>query len=453
MYQFTPTQIVTELDRHIIKQDKAKKAVAIALRNRWRRQQVPDDLREEIVPNNIIMIGPTGVGKTEIARRLSRLVSAPFVKVEASNYTEVGYMGRDVESIIRDLVEISVSMVTTEHKERVATQAVDRVEERLLDLLMPAPPPPPTDGQGDPDAADRRERTREKLRLRLKAGDLDERNITVKTDPPASPMIEILSKTGLEDFNISMPGAGGQGINPFMPRQQKERDVTVREARRILEEEETTKLLDMDKVVEEAKHRAESTGMVFVDEIDKIAGKSVHTSGPDVSREGVQRDLLPIVEGAAVNTRYGVIHTDHILFVAAGAFNVAKPSDLIPEFQGRFPIRVELSSLGQEEFERILLETDASLILQYTALLAAEGCKLEFEPGAITEIARVAFTANEQSENIGARRLQTVMATLLEDVLFGLPESGLSKVVFSADDVRQTMDSILADEDLTRYIL
>jgi ATP-dependent HslUV protease ATP-binding subunit HslU len=452
MNQYTPRQIVRELDRHIIKQDNAKKAVAIALRNRWRRQQVSEDLREEIVPNNIIMIGPTGVGKTEIARRLARLVNAPFVKVEASNYTEVGYMGRDVESIVRDLVEISVSMVTAEHKQRVAVQAVERVEERLLDLLMPAPTQAPPDAEDPAAATERRERTREKLRTLLRNGAMDDRKITVKTSPPSSPMIEIFSKSGLDDFNIQMPG-GGAGFNPFAPRQQKEREVTVAEARRLLEEEETNNLLDMEKVVEEAKNRAESNGLVFVDEIDKIAGKAVHTTGPDVSREGVQRDLLPIVEGAAVNTRYGVVHTDHVLFIAAGAFNVAKPSDLIPEFQGRFPIRVELSSLGQEEFERILCEPDASLIQQYTALLEAEDCELQFEKEAISEIARVAFTANERSENIGARRLQTVMATLLEDVLFDLPESGVRKVVFSADDVRQTMDSILADEDLTRYIL
>ena len=453
MYQLTPKQIVAELDRYIVRQDGAKKAVAIALRNRWRRQNAPDDLREEIVPNNIIMIGPTGVGKTEIARRLAKLVYAPFVKVEASNYTEVGYMGRDVESIIRDLVEISVGMVTQEHKERVMVLAIERVEERLLDLLMPKPGPAAPGVEEETEAAERRTRTREKLRGKLRNGQLDERRVTVKTTPPASPLIEIFSKSGIEDFNISMPGMAPGGANPFMPRSQTERDVTIGEARQILQEEETAKLLDMDKVIEEAKRRAESTGMVFIDEIDKIAGKSVHTTGPDVSREGVQRDLLPIVEGAAVNTRYGVIRTDHVLFIAAGAFNVAKPSDLIPEFQGRFPIRVELSSLNQDDFERILLEPDASLVKQYTALLASEGCELEFELGAIREIARVAFTANEKSENIGARRLQTVMATLLEDVLFELPESGCTKAVFTAEDVTSTMDSILADDDLTRYIL
>jgi ATP-dependent HslUV protease ATP-binding subunit HslU len=451
MYHYTPKQIVAELNRFIVRQDNAKKAVAIALRNRWRRQQAPDELREEIVPNNIIMIGPTGVGKTEIARRLSRLVGAPFVKVEASNYTEVGYMGRDVESIIRDLMEISVGMVTGEHKEKVRIRAAELVEERLVDLLMPGAPPPGP--EPDPDAAQRRERTREKLRSKLRSGELDERRVTVKTSPPSSPIIEIFSKSGLEDFNVSMPGGGPGMPNPFASRSAKERDVTVREARRILEEEETENLLDREKVIDEARERAESNGIVFVDEIDKIAGKTAHTTGPDVSREGVQRDLLPIVEGAAVNTRYGVVRTDHVLFIASGAFNISKPSDLIPEFQGRFPIRVELSALGQEDFERILREPDSSLIKQYTALLQSEGCKLVFEDDAIREIARVAFSANERSENIGARRLQTVMATLLEDVMFELPESGRKEVVFTADDVKTTLDSILADEDLTRYIL
>lgn len=451
VFQYTPKQIVAELDRFIVRQDNAKKAVAVALRNRWRRQQAPDELRNEIVPNNIIMIGPTGVGKTEIARRLARLVNAPFVKVEASNYTEVGYMGRDVESIIRDLVEISVSLVTQEHKERVMAQAAERTEERIVDLLMPRPTTP--EPEDVPEARERRQRTREKLRAKLRAGELDERKVTVQVAPPTSPLIEIFSKSGMDDFNIQMPGGGPGGVNPFMPRPQKERDVTVGEARRILEEEESEKLLDREAVVSEAKLRAESNGMVFVDEIDKIAGRTTYTTGPDVSREGVQRDLLPIVEGAGVNTRYGVVRTDHILFIAAGAFNVSKPADLIPEFQGRFPIRVELSALGQEDFERILLEPDSSLLKQYTALLASEGCDLGFEEGAVREIARVAFAANERSENIGARRLQTVMATLLEDVLFELPESGRKQIVFTAEDVKQTLDSILADEDLTRYIL
>jgi ATP-dependent HslUV protease ATP-binding subunit HslU len=450
MHEYTPSQIVSELDRYIVRQDNAKKSVAIALRNRWRRRRAPDELRDEIVPNNIIMIGPTGVGKTEIARRLARLVNAPFVKVEASNYTEVGYMGRDVESIIRDLMELSVGMVTQEEKEKVRVKAKALVEARLVDLLMPGSPP--AAGTPDPEAAERRDRTREKIRAKLNNGDLEERQVTVKTAVTSSPLIEIFSRSGMEDFNIQMPGAPG-GANPFMPKSRKEREMTVREARVVLEEEEAERLLDREKIIEEARERAESTGIVFIDEIDKIAMKSTHSSGPDVSREGVQRDLLPIVEGAAVNTRHGVVHTDHILFIAAGAFNVSKPSDLIPEFQGRFPIRVELSSLGQEDFERILREPDSSLIKQYTALLASEGCQLEIDDGAIREIARVAFTANERSENIGARRLQTVMATLLEDVMFELPESGRNKAVFTAEDVIRMLDSILADEDLTRYIL
>lgn len=444
---FTPQQIVAELDRYIVRQSDAKKAVAIALRNRWRRRQVDTAMREEIVPNNIIMIGATGVGKTEIARRLARLVGAPFVKVEASNYTEVGYMGRDVESIIRDLVDVAVNMVTTEHRERVTAQAAGRVEGRLVELLMPAPERPE-----EPEAAERRMRTREKLREKLRAGELEERMVTVRTSEKNSPLIEIFSRSGLEDFNINMGNMPGM-LGSLGKSGSKERDMSIREARAILHAEETEKLLDMDKVVEEAKKRAQNEGIVFVDEIDKIAARSERSHGPDVSREGVQRDLLPIVEGSAVNTRYGVIRTDHVLFIAAGAFNISSPSDLIPEFQGRFPIRVELSSLGQEDFERILREPDSSLLKQYTALVEAEGCSVEFTDDAVAEIARVAFRANERAENIGARRLQTVMATLLEDVLFELPESGCTSVKFAAEDVREKMDRILADEDLTRYIL
>ena len=449
MTEFTPQQIVSELDRYIVRQQDAKKAVAIALRNRWRRRQAPEEIRDEIVPNNIIMIGPTGVGKTEIARRLAKLVRAPFVKVEASNYTEVGYMGRDVESMIRDLVELAVNMVKAEHQEQVRHRVESRTEDRLLDLLMPITPPPVEE---DPEAHDRIERTREKLRAKLRAGDLEERRVTVKVSSGSHPLFEIFSRGGVEELNVTMQNLPGM-MNPLQTRSQKERDMPIREAREFLRDEEINKLLDMEKVVEEAKTRAESSGLVFIDEIDKIAMRSSQTSGPDVSREGVQRDLLPIVEGCAVTTRYGVIRTDHILFIAAGAFNVSKPSDLIPEFQGRFPIRVELSSLGQEDFERILREPDNSLLKQYTALLASEGCRLEFDDGAITEIARVASHANDRSENIGARRLQTVMATLLESVLFDLPESGDVAVSYGADDVKARLDNILADEDLTRYIL
>jgi len=448
---YTPAQIVRELDRHIVGQDEAKKAVAIALRNRWRRQQAPEELRDEIVPNNIIMIGPTGVGKTEIARRLARLVAAPFVKVEATNYTEVGYVGRDVESMIRDLVENAVGIVTAEHRERVREAARERVGERLLDLLMPSPGRAPE--AEDAEAGERRLRTREKLREKLAAGHLEERLVTVpvETSRP-NPVIEIFTRGGLEDMNLSMPGLGAAG-GPFAPRQRRDRETTIREARGLLLDEETEKLVDTEKVVEEAKRRAESGGIVFIDEIDKIAGRATSASGPEVSREGVQRDLLPVVEGTAVKTRYGVVRTDHVLFVAAGAFNVAKPSDLIPEFQGRFPIRVELGALGQADLERILREPHSSLVKQYAALFASDGCAISFEDGAIAEVARVAHVANERSENIGARRLQTVLATLLEDLLFELPESGRREVLVTEQDVRDKLEAILESEDLTRYIL
>jgi ATP-dependent HslUV protease ATP-binding subunit HslU len=443
----TPQQIVGELDRYIIGQDGAKRAVAIALRNRWRRRQAPEDMREEILPNNIIMIGPTGVGKTEIARRLAKLVAAPFVKVEASNYTEVGYVGRDVEGMIRDLVEISIGMVKQEHMEHVKEQVESIVENRLVEMLMPDASVKLADN--DIESQERHERTREKLRSKLEAGELEERIVKLKTKSTGSPMIEVFSRSGLEDMGIQFPG----GINPFGGHKSSERELTIREAREALRTEVANELLDMEKVISEAKQRVESDGMVFIDEIDKIAGASSSSSGPDVSREGVQRDLLPIVEGCAVNTRYGVVRSDHILFIAAGAFNVAKPSELIPEFQGRFPIRVELDSLGREDFARILREPDNSLIKQYTAMLAAEGCDLQFTDAAIEEIARVASVANERSENIGARRLQTVLATLLEDMLFDLPENGAERAVVDEDDVKAKMDAILADEDLTRYIL
>ncbi len=443
--EYTPRQIVAELDRHIVGQNAAKKAVAIALRNRWRRRQAPEDIRDEIVPSNIIMIGSTGVGKTEIARRLAKLVGAPFVKVEATNYTEVGYMGRDVESIIRDLMEIAVSMVTERHRQAVAARAAVIAEDRLVDLLVPA------GGADDPESVERRRRTREKIRDRLREGALEERTVRVRTSSQQSPFIEILSRTGLEDLNISLPpgGAfpfGGGGGD-------REREMTVREARRILQDEAAQNLLDMERVVEEARRLVENEGIVFIDEVDKIAGRDAPAHGPDVSREGVQRDLLPIVEGAAVKTRHGVVRTDHILFIAAGAFNVSRPGDLIPEFQGRFPIRVELDPLGREEFERILREPDSSLVRQYTALFAAEGCRLEFDDDAIAEIARMACEANERAENIGARRLQTVMTTLLEPELFELPESGRTELRVSADLVRERLGPVLADEDLTRYIL
>ena len=447
MSNLTPRQIVSELDRYVVGQNEAKKAVAVALRNRWRRQEAPDEMRDEILPNNIIMIGPTGVGKTEIARRLSRLVSAPFIKVEASKYTEVGYVGRDVESIIRDLLEISIGMVKAEQRERVQGRVEEIVEERLLDLLVPSPAPPgPEDNL---EAQERRVRTRDKLRAKLRAGELDERTVSIKTSSSAAPWIEVITRGGVDEMGIQFPG----NLNPFGGQKTKEREMAIRQARDYLRDEETNKLLDMEKVLEEAKKRVESTGIVFIDEIDKIAGSTARAAGPDVSREGVQRDLLPIVEGCAVSTRHGVVRTDHILFIGAGAFNVAKPSELIPEFQGRFPIRVELSSLGEADFVRILKEPDNSLLKQYQALLASEKCELEFSEDAIKELARVAAAANEQSENIGARRLQTVLSALLEDLLFGLPESQKTHVRFTGKDVKEKLDRILADQDLTRYIL
>jgi ATP-dependent HslUV protease ATP-binding subunit HslU len=446
MSYYTPQQIVQQLDRYIVRQTDAKKAVAIALRNRWRRRQTPDIIREEILPNNIIMIGPTGVGKTEIARRLAKLVNAPFIKVEASNYTEVGYVGRDVESMIRDLVEIAVGMVKTAHKEKVTDRVKQMVENRLIDLIIPAPAA--KDGE-DLEAQERRERTRDKIRQKLANGELEERKVTLKQKPAGTPLVEIFSKGGVEEFGFNLPG----NMNPFAAPKSKEREMTIREAREQLEVEETEKLLDMEKVVDEAKHLAESNGIVFVDEIDKIASGGSGGHGPDVSREGVQRDLLPIIEGSSVNTRYGPVKTDHILFIAAGAFNIAKPADLIPEFQGRFPIRVELSALEQADLERILREPENSLIKQYTALLATENCDIEFSDDAIVEIARIASIANGRSENIGARRLHTVMSTLLENILFELPESKQTKAVFTAVDVSEKLGRILADEDLTRYIL
>jgi ATP-dependent HslUV protease ATP-binding subunit HslU len=483
--ELTPRQVVAELDKYIVGQNDAKRAVAIALRNRWRRQRVDDDLREEIMPNNIILIGPTGVGKTEIARRLARLAGAPFVKVEASKFTEVGYVGRDVESMVRDLVDVAVNMVREERETDVEEAAQHMVEERLLDLLLPSPPAGPavagpgftgaagqggapsqpdrprafvvgSDGwtreepHGDDDdeqrIRERRERTREKLRTLLRDGKLEDRKVDVEVKQ-SSPMENMMLPMGAEGMdNIT------EMLQDMMPKRTKRRTVTVAEARRILLQDELDKLVDMDEVVNEALERAEDMGIIFLDEIDKVAGERSST-GPDVSREGVQRDLLPIVEGSTVATKYGMIRTDHILFVAAGAFHVSKPSDLIPELQGRFPIRVELKPLTEADFVRILTEPKNALTRQYQALIAAESVELRFEEEAIREIARIAAEVNSRMENIGARRLHTVLTTLLDEILFDLPEEGDAVIVIDGARVRDRLRAIVDDEDLRKYIL
>jgi ATP-dependent HslUV protease ATP-binding subunit HslU len=441
----TPREIVSELDRYIVGQRDAKRAVAIALRNRWRRQLVPDDLREEIAPKNIIMIGPTGVGKTEISRRLAKLAQAPFIKVEASKFTEVGYVGRDVESIIRDLTDLAVNMVKEEEKQKVEIKAHEVAEERVLDLLLPAGP-----GAVDDDSIDsvRVQGTREKLKKMLREGKMDERFVDIEITQSAMPMIEVLTPQGMEGMEFNLK----EMFSNLMPKKTKKKTVKIPEALEILTQEEAGKLVDMDKVTSEAVRRVEQSGIVFLDEIDKIAGReSAH--GPDVSREGVQRDLLPIVEGSTVNTKYGMVKTDHILFVASGAFHTAKPSDLIPEFQGRFPIRVELSSLGKEDFVRILTEPKNALLKQYEALLDTEGVHLTFGSDAIDEIARIASDVNERTENIGARRLHTVLERLLDDVSFAAPEMNGKEVAIDAAYVRDRLLPILKNEDLSRYIL
>jgi ATP-dependent HslUV protease ATP-binding subunit HslU len=460
----TPREIVAELDKYIIGQDGAKRAVAIALRNRWRRLRVEDDLREEILPNNIIMIGPTGVGKTEISRRLARLADAPFIKVEASKFTEVGYVGRDVESMIRDLAEISVNMVRQDWEDEVYEQAESSVEERLLDLLLPplrgaeeadgghrylvdpAGVARESEGMHTEDPRVQRERSRDKLRRLLTDGKLEERQVEVETTSSRLPFIEVLSPMGFEEMDVS------EMLEEMIPKRTKRRKVTVAEARRILLQEELNKLIDMDEVVNEAIYRTENSGIVFLDEIDKIAGEKI-TGAPDVSREGVQRDLLPVVEGSNVQTKYGLVRTDHILFIAAGAFHVSKPSDLIPEIQGRFPIRVELRSLTARDFERILTEPKNALTLQYEALLKTEGVHLSFSGDAIREIARIAAEVNDQMENIGARRLHTVMTSLLDDILFDVPDSEIERVAIDAEGVQERLGEIVEDRDLRKYIL
>jgi ATP-dependent HslUV protease ATP-binding subunit HslU len=446
MDSLTPRKIVEELDKYIIGQHKAKKAVAIALRNRWRRQRLPSDLRDEVLPKNIIMIGPTGVGKTEIARRLARLADAPFMKVEASKFTEVGYVGRDVESMIRDLTEISVNMVRTEHMQKVQEKAEAHAEERLLDVLVPQPRGTRAVPVTEEERAAYRE-TREKLRRQLREGKLDNRYVDIEVKEKMMPF-GVISNVGLEDIEINLK----EMLGNLLPERPKRKKVKVSEAQAILAQEEADKLIDMDRVTREAVSKVEQLGIVFIDEIDKIASKG-GGYGPDVSREGVQRDLLPIVEGSTVTTKHGPVGTEHILFIAAGAFHTAKPSDLIPELQGRFPIRVELESLGKEDFVRILTEPHNALIKQYTALLSTEDVDIEFTEDAIDEIATLAATVNEKAENIGARRLHTVLEKLLEDISFEAPERRNGRLVLDREYVREKLNDIVKDEDLSRYIL
>ena len=442
----TPRQIVIELDKYIIGQNKAKRAVAIALRNRWRRQQLSEDLRDEVLPKNIIMIGPTGVGKTEIARRLARLVQAPFLKIEASKFTEVGYVGRDVDSIIRDLTEIGINMVKNEMTEQVQEKATALAEERLLDLLLPPVRTAPGFDMPADEQQEQRANTREKLRQQLKEGKLDDRFVDVEMKEKVMPF-GIISNVGMEEIEMNLKDM----LGGLLPEKTKRRKLKVPEALRFLNQEEAAKLIDMDKVIKEALERIEQSGIVFLDEIDKIAGRETH--GPDVSREGVQRDLLPIVEGSTISTKYGPVRTDHILFIAAGAFHVSKPSDLIPEMQGRFPIRVELDSLGKDEFIRILTEPQNALIKQQVALLATEEITLNFAKDAIEEIANIAAQVNERTENIGARRLHTVLERLLDEISFDAPEKKGTKVNINAAYVRERLADIVKSEDLSRYIL
>ena len=445
-----PKEIVAELDKYIIGQDKAKRMVAIALRNRWRRQAVADDIRQEIMPNNIILIGPTGVGKTEIARRLANLANAPFIKVEASKFTEVGYVGRDVESMVRDLVELSVQMVKREKTFTVEAKAEELAEERILDLLLPRSRGHHGNEAVESDEAEEKDgRTRDKLKLQLRGGFLDERQIDIELPANRFPVVEIFTPQGMEELGVNFQ----EMFSGIMPKKKKMRKLSVAEARRYLEQEEAAKLIDMDEVVLEALERAENSGIIFVDEIDKIADREGHTGGPDVSREGVQRDILPIVEGSNVSTKYGMVRTDHVLFIAAGAFHSTKPSDLIPELQGRFPIRVELDSLTEGDFVRILLEPKNALVKQYAALLETEGVNIIFEQSAIEEIAKMAAQLNESGENIGARRLHTIMSTVLEDIMFDIPESKTKKIKITRALVQRTLKEIIEDEDLRKYIL
>lgn len=451
---FTPREIVSELDKYIIGQEKAKRSVSIALRNRWRRQQVKPEMRDEIVPKNILMIGPTGVGKTEIARRLAKLSQAPFIKVEASKFTEVGYMGRDVESMIRDLTDIAVNMVSGEEAAAVRAKAEEIAEERMLDLLLPPVPSSAGEsGGGETDEetaaskAESEKKTREKLRNLLRRGKLDDRTVEVEITATAMPF-QVLGTQGVDEIDLNLPEILGN----LMPKQTKKKKVEVPAAMEILIREESQKLVDMDKVVKLAVERVENTGIIFIDEIDKIAGGKSN-SGPDVSREGVQRDLLPIIEGSNVNTKHGMVKTDHIMFIGAGAFHVSKPSDLIPEIQGRFPVRVELEALGKDEMVKILTETRNALTKQYVALLETEDIKLVFKKDAIERIAETAMEVNMSSENIGARRLHTILETILDDISFRAPDISESKIEITADYVKDKVSGIAANRDLSSYIL
>lgn len=445
MRDLTPREIVAELDRHIVGQAAAKRAVAVAIRNRWRRQQLPEEMRGEVAPKNILMIGPTGVGKTEIARRLAKLTGAPFIKVEATKYTEVGYYGRDVESMVRELVESAIVLVRETERQRVEAEAKRRAEDRLLDLLAP-PPEEPAEAEGGDGSPDRYERTREKMRSMLAAGKLDDRKVELTIQQKAVPMM--ISGMGMEQMDIDLQGM----FEKIVPKTTSRRELSVTEARRVLFEQECEALINHEKVNAAAIELAENQGMIFIDEIDKVvAGEN--TKGADVSRQGVQRDLLPIVEGTTVQTRYGYVRTDHVLFVAAGAFHRAQPSDLMPELQGRFPIRVELNSLTKEDFIRILTEPKSALTRQYAALMETEGVHLDFTPDAIDSLADYAFRVNQSTQNIGARRLYTIMERLLEELSFEAPERRKDKVSVDADYVRGRLEEIAKDEDLSRFIL
>lgn len=455
MKDLTPRQIVKELDKYIIGQDDAKRAVAIALRNRWRRQQVNEEMKDEIMPNNIILIGPTGVGKTEIARRLAKLAGAPFIKVEASKFTEVGYVGRDVESMIRDLTEFAVNLIRTEKTEEVQEKAAKLAEERILDILIPPVRRPHTKEEAEEeqenknDEAFQNEKTRKWMSDKLAKGDMDDRMIEFDTVAGNSGM-QVFGPIGLDDMGINIQEIVGN----MMPKKRKKRKTTIADARKILAQEEAQKLIDMESVQKEAIKRVQEAGIVFIDEIDKVAGNSKSSQGPDVSREGVQRDLLPIVEGTSVNTKYGVVKTDHILFIASGAFHIAKPSDLIPELQGRFPIRVELKSLSEEDFIKILTLPQNALLKQYIALLNTENVDIIFKEDAIKEVARTAARVNEEVENIGARRLHTILTTLLEDILFDVPDVVPSDTIeIDGKMVNEKLDSIVTNRDLSKYIL